>query len=201
MRINTVHCNTTPPQLIILAGPNGAGKSTLASTILPPGVVFVNADDIAKDVAADTAAARDYAAGRRAVLWFEHLVDERADFAIETTFSGKALVGRLRAAKHLGYEVHLTFLCLPSAEAAVSRVRDRVARGGHAIPEDVIRRRYVSGIRQFVSAGSEICTTWRVYDNGEPEGLRLVAKMDRDGTVIVADSLTWNEINDTVRAG
>ena len=41
-------------------------------------------------------------------------------------------------------QVHCTlwFIALSSPELAISRLAERVAQGGHNIPEDVIRRRY-----------------------------------------------------------
>jgi predicted ABC-type ATPase len=43
------------------------------------------------------------------------------------------------------YAVHLLFLALSNAETAIARV----AQGGHAIPEDVLRRRFAAGLRNF----------------------------------------------------
>ena len=75
----------------------------------------------------------------------------RFSFALETTLAGLSYQRRIKQWKDRGYKVTLLFLWLPSEEMAVLRVRERVAQGGHNIPEADIRRRYHRGIRDFVS--------------------------------------------------
>jgi predicted ABC-type ATPase len=57
------------------------------------------------------------------------------------------------------------FLWLPSAEFAIDRVADRVRVGGHSVPEETIRRRHASGVRNFFALYERLASTWRVYDN------------------------------------
>lgn len=52
--------------------------------------------------------------------------------------------------KRAGYQVALFFLQLLNEDLAVARVADRVAQGGHVIPEPVIRRRFQAGISNFM---------------------------------------------------
>jgi predicted ABC-type ATPase len=183
-----------PPQLIIVAGPNGAGKSTAASRLLPLGTVFVNADEIAKLLPDSGGSSRDRAAGRQAISDFHNLVSAGVGFAIETTLSGKALAARIHAAKASGYEVDLTFLYLASPEQAVGRVRDRVSRGGHDIPTDVIHRRYYSGLRLFFSRFRFIVTSWSFVDNSAQADPYKVAEMLRDGIIRVHNHELWNSL-------
>lgn len=72
-------------------------------------------------------------------------------FAFETTLSGRAYLRRISAWKEQGYRVRLIFLSLPDAETAIARVALRVSKGGHNIPEDVIRRRFDAGLRNFLN--------------------------------------------------
>ena len=72
-------------------------------------------------------------------------------FAFETTLSGITYLRKIELWQRLGYQVKLWFLSLPSADVAISRVAIRVAQGGHDIPEDVIRRRFKSGLDNFHS--------------------------------------------------
>jgi len=67
--------------------------------------------------------------------------------------------------KQAGFQVALFFLQLPSEELAVSRVADRVAQGGHDIPESVIRRRFHAGISNFHALYKPLVHDWRLYDN------------------------------------
>jgi len=67
--------------------------------------------------------------------------------------------------QRLGYQVKLWFLSLPSSDAAVSRVAIRVIQGGHGIPEDVIRRRFKSGVENFHTRYCKIVDSWALYDS------------------------------------
>jgi predicted ABC-type ATPase len=63
-----------------------------------------------------------------------------------------------------GYTVELAFLSLPDVEMAIERVAMRVKQGGHNIPVDVIRRRYVHGITNFTRY-KLLVDSWQLYDN------------------------------------
>jgi predicted ABC-type ATPase len=67
----------------------------------------------------------------------------------------------------MGYRVSLYFLALPSADAAVERVVERVRQGGHNIPESVIRRRFAVGWRNFEQYYRASVDDWVLYDNSE----------------------------------
>jgi predicted ABC-type ATPase len=51
--------------------------------------------------------------------------------------------------KEQDYELHFFYLWLPSVDLAISRVKERVLRGGHDIPEPVIRRRFQRSFGNF----------------------------------------------------
>ena len=71
--------------------------------------------------------------------------------------------------QQLGYQVKLWFLSLPSDDIAISRVAEWVAQGGHNIPEQVIRRRFKSGIENFHERYSKVVDSWAFYDNSGSE--------------------------------
>lgn len=62
---------------------------------------------------------------------------------------------------------------LPSPEMAIARVRQRVAAGGHNVPEDVIRRRFDAGLRNFSQVYKPLVDEWVLYDNSSDEPVRL----------------------------
>lgn len=86
-------------------------------------------------------------------------------FALETTLSGLRYLRHIRAWKAQGYRVSLYFLALPSVEAAMARVADRVRQGGHDIPQAVIRRRFAAGLHNFESHYQTCVDVWARYDN------------------------------------
>ena len=141
------------PQIVILAGPNGAGKSTLATRLVPPGVPFLNADNIARTLAPAPGQNADLAAGRLLLARIDEAVQAKTSFALETNLANRTLATRIPRWQEAGYTVSLVFVWLPSVDLAVERVAARVRTGGHHIPEATIRRRYKAGLRAFSSCG------------------------------------------------
>ena len=184
------------PSIVILAGPNGAGKSTAAAALLPNLAVmtFVNADVIAREIAPDQPEQAAFEAGRRMLTRLEELTTARESFAMETTLSGRAYASWLRRCVADGYEVNLVFLWLPSADASIERVARRVQAGGHSIPEEVIRRRYLLGIKNFLRLYRPLATTWELYDSAHRVP-RLIARGTGGTTLEVADQATWSRIH------
>lgn len=157
-------------QLFIIAGPNGAGKTTASLTILPEVLQineFVNADIIAYGLSPLNPDSVAIQAGRMMLLRINELLKEQVSFAIETTLATKSYASLIQNAQQLGYEVHLLYFWLKSPEFAFNRVEKRVLEGGHNIPQDVIKRRYVSGVANLFNIYTDICDVVNVYDNTE----------------------------------
>ncbi len=167
--------------VVVLAGPNGAGKSTMAAELVVDvlGVSeFVDADVFARTLPRSGA----ITAGRAMLRRLDELGASRRSFA-----------PRIRKLTRAGYECHLVFLWLQSADLAVARVADRVRLGGHAVPEQTIRRRYRSGLRNFFALYRPLTTTWRMYDNSTHE-LRLIASGAGRETRGINDPGLWERI-------
>jgi len=91
--------------------------------------------------------------------------------------------------------VHLAFLSLPSADLAVARVADRVKRGGHDVPEVVVRRRFAAGLANLFSLYLGVVDSWDVYDNSDLAAPRRLASGVHDGGVTVEDAAAWRNIH------
>ena len=89
-------------------------------------------------------------------------------FAFETTLSGSHYLQRIQEWRNLGYVVKLWFIALSSPEIAISRVAERVAQGGHNIPEDVIRRRFKAGLENFLKYQKAV-NSWVLFDGDSAE--------------------------------
>ncbi len=89
----------------------------------------------------------------------------RESFAFETTLSGLGYLRHIKDWRSSGYHVTIFLLTLPSVEIAIARVAARVSQGGHDIPEAVIRRRFVSGVRNFNAYYRDAVDSWAAYDN------------------------------------
>lgn len=153
---------------IIIAGPNGAGKTTFAREFLPQEAAcptFINADLIAQGLSPFRPEAAAVRAGRIMMEMIRNCVRRGESFAIETTLSGRGYARHIPEWKKAGYSVTIFFLELPDAALAVQRVANRVAQGGHDIPEAVIRRRFSSGRRNFLHMYKPLADTWKLYNS------------------------------------
>jgi predicted ABC-type ATPase len=182
------------PSVVVLAGSNGAGKSTLAGQLLVDvlGVSqFVDADLLARSLALSETA--PLTAGRAMLRRLDELTRARQSFGFETTLASRSFAPRIRRLRRSGYECHLVFLWLPAADLAVARVADRVRLGGHDVPEETIRRRYRSGLRNFFHLYQALTTTWRMYDNSTHQP-RLIASGAGRETLTVNELHLWQRI-------
>jgi predicted ABC-type ATPase len=185
------------PIVVALAGPNGAGKSTAGPVLLRDTLgirEFVNADVIARGLSAFAPERAAMPAGRAMIARVRDLARQKAGFAFETTLAGRAYAPWIRQLVRTGYEFHLIFLWLPSAEFAVKRVADRVRLGGHGVPDPVVRRLYLTGLANFFSLYRPLATTWRVYDNSSISMPRIVAWGRGTETSQIVDPETWTII-------
>ncbi len=186
--------------IYVLAGTNGSGKSSIGgATIRALGADYFNPDEAARRIRAANrglsqmdANSAAWHEGRRLL---ERAIVERLDFAFETTLGGNTIPGLLSKALEAGIEVRVWYAGLATPELHIERVRARVARGGHAIPETDIRRRFDSGRLQLIRLLPKL-TELRVYDNsadanpddGVPPEPRLILHMKR-GRVVARRSL------------
>jgi predicted ABC-type ATPase len=162
----------TVPKIVIIAGPNGAGKTTFARDFLPQEAQcprFINADLIAAGLSPFAPEAAAIRAGRLMLEEIHACTRRRESFAFETTLSGLGYVRHIREWRKSGYHVSLFFLSLQTPELAIFRVAERVRQGGHHIPDDVIRRRFEAGRRNFDQVYRTAVDAWALYDNADVE--------------------------------
>lgn len=163
-------------KIVIIAGPNGAGKTTFASQFLPNEAdcpVFVNADLIAAGLSPFAPGAAEVRAGRIMLGEIKAHARRGENFAFETTLSGLMYARLIPQWQGQGYHVKLIYLGLINAELAVARVAARVAQGGHSVAENVIRRRFASGWRNFNETYVHLVDAWVHYDNSGPNPVIL----------------------------
>jgi predicted ABC-type ATPase len=177
------------PNLFVIAGPNGAGKTTYVRRFLPQEMrcrEFVNADLIAAGLSPFAPEQAAFEAGRIMLARLRDLAARRVDFSFETTLSGRAYAPLLRELRAAGYFIQLDFVWILNLDITRSRVRQRVTKGGHNIPDDVQLRRFHLGIRNLAELYRPLLNYWRLYDNtgGEPH---LVME-EREGVPHVADA-------------
>ncbi|RPI23396.1 MAG: Zeta toxin family protein [Acidobacteria bacterium] len=183
------------PRLFVIGGPNGAGKTTSAMALMPELLEceeYVNADAIAQAISPFRPESVALQSGRLMLRKIHQLAVQNADFAFETTLASRSFAPLLSAWKGQGYAVTLLFLWLRSPQLAVDRVRLRVQSGGHAISDDVIIRRYWTGLKNLVSLYLPLADRWSVYDNSGPRPRLVAGRSESD--VVVYDEGVWNQI-------
>jgi predicted ABC-type ATPase len=128
----------------------------------------------------------------------DELIASRQEFAFETTLSTRSFVNLCHEAPAAGYSVNLIFFWLDSVDLALERVKQRVLEGGHNIPVDTIKRRYSSGLRNFVSLYQNEVDYWLLIDNSRTER-DLIAEGKKLSKATIFNELKWIQINDYVR--
>lgn len=184
------------PDVIVIAGPNGAGKSTLAPHLLRDGLgiyEYVNADTIAQGLSAFAPENAAMEAGRVMLHRLDELAKDRRDFSFETTLATRFYSKWLSSIQASGFNIHLIFLWLSSPELAIQRVAERVRDGGHNIPEETIRRRYVRGLDNFFKLYQPFVDSWEVLDVSEVIP-KEVAIGDKVGGMQIINGPIWKLI-------
>ena len=184
--------------IFILGGPNGAGKTTAANVLLPKELrvnAFLNADEIARRISPSNVEAAAFEAGRLMIEQMRQMVRDGLSFAFETTCSGKSYIRLLKECRNAGWRISLIYLWVPSPEYSIARVARRVSQGGHHIPDDVIRRRYLSGLSNMRHLYLPLADDAFVYDNRD-RALRLIARRTVGSPLIVLDEEIWVRIEE-----
>ncbi len=170
------------PKIYIIAGPNGSGKTTFAKEFLPNYARcnnFVNADLIAAGLSPFSPVVAGMKAGRLLLAQIEALIKQKADFAFETTFTGKTYLSLIKEAQRKGYEIHVFFLWISDVRLAHERIRQRVKEGGHDVPAEDIRRRFKRSRRNFLDLYQLLCDFWIVYNNSGPAPVEIAQQAGR----------------------
>lgn len=157
------------PRIYVLAGVNGAGKSSIGGAAFRAfGADYYNPDEAARALMAVnpglSQTEANAAAWRRGKELLEQAIAKRLDFAFETTLGANTIPRLLAEAASQGIEVHVWYAGLSSPDLHIERVRARVRKGGHDIPEADIRRRFENSRLNLVHLLPKL-TALRLYDN------------------------------------
>lgn len=181
------------PVYTVVAGPNGSGKSTLVDALHRDGQVlgpFINPDVIAKALPPGTPAP-ELAAGKEALMQSAQRIAEGKSFSRESTLTSREIMRSIETAKASGFRVEIRFVAVRDVEESIARVRQRVANGGHDIPEHVQRRRFDKSIANAGEA-AKVADFMRVYENPLGRGHRPLAEVKASKLVSLApDRPPW----------
>lgn len=155
------------PVIYVLAGVNGAGKSSIGGHLLTRvGLAWFNPDTFARELMATGVSDPTQA---NAMAWQEGMrrlddaVAQGRSHALETTLGGESVAARLREASRT-HDVLMWFCGLATPELHLARVHERVAVGGHDIPEAKIRERWSTSIAHLIALLPYLAQA-RLFDN------------------------------------
>ena len=183
-------------RLYIVAGCNGAGKTTASFSLLPEILdcqVFINADEIARELNPENVERVAFEAGRMMLEQINERIRNGETFAFETTLAARSYKETILLAQAMGYHVTLIFFWLSSPEMAIARVKKRVEEGGHHIETEVIRRRYTRGLQNLFSIYLPLSTEYLIYDNSNGKPELVVARLINQ-EIQINNSPLWEKL-------
>ena len=189
------------PDIFIIGGPNGAGKTTASFIVLPELLhimEFVNADEIARGLSPFNVEAAALEAGRIMLHRMEDFLRERKSFAFESTLASKGFAAYVKRAREAGFHINISYYWLKSPEQSAQRVARRVTEGGHNIPLEVIQRRYLRGLRNFLTLYSPLADSWSLFDNSGNAPV-VVAEGNMEIVREIYQPQTWDYIHQQIQ--
>jgi predicted ABC-type ATPase len=104
---------------------------------------------------------------------------------VESTLSGLSLRKSIQTALDRGYHTKILFVFVDSPESCLIRVRERVARGGHNVPDEDVIRRFGRSLDNFWNVYRWVSSEWVLYYNGGEVPSRVASGSRED--VLVDD--------------
>jgi len=161
-------------ELVIIGGPNGSGKTTFTRSYLTMHPMnCLNADDIAKELNPDDMAAASVSAGK---VFFRKLQEYKKNgesVLIESTLSGSYLKKMMSSFHNDGYEVIMVFVFLYSPTVCIERIKERVLKGGHHVPDEDVKRRYFRSKENFWNNYKNNADKWYLVYNSENKFIEI----------------------------
>ena len=181
------------PTLWIVAGPNGSGKSTIYSRLSaeePSGSIWIiNPDELTKRIRDQEdlpLREANLESVKRIEKWLYASIDAHQTVGVETVLSTDKYRALVNAARVHGFLIRLIFVFLENPDLNVERVRIRVIKGGHDVPEDRIRARWTRSFEQFAWFLGEADRA-DVFENSGADPRLIMTKVEDE--LVVYDDL------------
>jgi len=157
------------PTFTIFAGVNGAGKTSIYKSIYyseNKNEKRINTDEMVARIGSWKDSNLQIKCAREAVKLIKHYILEGISFNQETTLSGKSIIKNIKFARENGFYIVMNYVGVKDPEVAKERVKIRVSKGGHGIPDKDIERRYYDSLNNL-NYVIEVCDEVNIYDNTE----------------------------------
>lgn len=151
----------------IFAGVNGAGKTSIYKSIYyekNKNEKRINTDEMVSRIGSWKDNNLQIKCAREAIKLINNYIKNDISFNQETTLSGKSIVRNIKKAKEKGFYVVMNYIGVDTPDIAKERVKIRVLKGGHGIPEDAIERRYYESLENLKELLT-VCDEINIYDN------------------------------------
>ena len=146
----------------IIGGVNGVGKSSLT------GVLAAESNDLGVIIDTDKITAamggNKINGGKEAIARINNSIEKGINFTQETTLSGSRTLKTIKKARELDYFIRLYYVGVNSADESIKRIKNRVEKGGHDIPEQDVKRRYNKRFEDLANI-LPYCNEVKFYDN------------------------------------
>lgn len=173
-----------PKELVVIAGPNGAGKTAFAEEFLAQRpCTYLSADRIASQLAPDDPMSENVRAAREFVRRVGGHLAGSESFLVESTLSGRTFVHFLRKARERGFRSSIIFVFVDSAAVCIERIRQRVRKGGHTVPDSDVRRRFSRSLANFWHLYRPLADDWGLVYNGGSEFMDVAIGTRKEMTV------------------
>ena len=178
----------------LFAGVNGAGKSTLYnSESLNNDIknsIRINTDEIVRKIGDWKNNSDQVKAAKIAINLRNDCFRYGKSFNEETTLTGKTILKTIDKAKELGYELQLFYVGVNGSDIAKERVKNRVAKGGHNIENDIVEKRYYESLKNLKEIISKFDKVY-LYDNSEK--YRNIFSFSNNKILFKDKSISWSK--------
>lgn len=172
---------------VIIGGANGSGKTTFAQAFSDKyDYDFINADIIVEELGGDGIHQPEtlkLKAGRKFFERVNELVKNNKSIMVESTLSGQYLVRLMHRMRKHGYKIELVYLFLENPAMCIERIKERVLKGGHHVPDDVVTRRYHKSKQNFWNTYKDLSDRWFLVYNSKQEFTEIALGMKHDYVV------------------
>ena len=176
---------------VVVGGPKGCGKTTFAKYYAQmQGLPYLGADDIAFALAPHDPASVRVSAGREFSRRLSQTLAQGGSLVLESTLAGSSLARSVAQARANGYLVTIILVFLDSVELCLHRIAERVAQGGHNVPEEDVRRRFQRVFPVFWHQYRPHANHCLLVFNGGESFLPVAEATD--GVWTVYDAQVWN---------